>query len=278
MCAKARIEWPSSPEVGSLPGRLEARRYVRRPFRSMRKSASLGDGWLMTARMELPERGDTFALARCRSARHELRRARSHGRNMSREFHFITHPDVVIDPALPVPRWPLSPRGRERMQCLLAHGWVRRLGAIWCSEEQKAIDAAGILAGGLGLPFQQMAELGENDRSATGYLPKTEFEAMADDFFAQPKQSVRGWERAVDAQDRIVGAIDRIAQRTPGDSPVGIVSHGAVGALLLSHLRRGPITRRDDQPPGAGGNYFSWLMPERSLGHDWRSIDPVGPG
>lgn len=197
---------------------------------------------------------------------------------MNREYFFITHPDVVVEPTLPVPRWPLSARGRERMQRLLTSNWVRRLGAIWCSDEQKAVDAAEILARGLGLPIQQMAELGENDRSATGYLPKAEFEATADEFFAHPEQSVRGWERAVDAQARIVAAIDRVARLTPGTAPIGIVSHGAVGALLLCHLKGGPISRRDDQPPGAGGNYFAWLMPERRLVHDWRSIDPAGCG
>ena len=197
---------------------------------------------------------------------------------MIREFHFITHPDVVVDPALPVPRWPLSPRGRERMQRLLACAWVRRIGVVWCSEEQKAVDAAGILADGLGIPLQVMAELGENDRSATGYLPKAEFEATADEFFARPEASVRGWERAVDAQARIIGAVERIAALTPGTAPVAIVSHGAVGALLLSHLAGRPISRRDDQPPGAGGHYYTWLMPERILRHGWRSIDPVGSG
>lgn len=28
-----------------------------------------------------------------------------------RNIHFITHPEVVIDPAVPVPDWTLSPEG-----------------------------------------------------------------------------------------------------------------------------------------------------------------------
>ncbi len=31
---------------------------------------------------------------------------------------FVTHPEVVIDPAVPVPRWPLSAKGRARMEAL----------------------------------------------------------------------------------------------------------------------------------------------------------------
>jgi len=34
--------------------------------------------------------------------------------------YFVTHPDVEIDPAVPVPQWPLSARGRARMTTLLA--------------------------------------------------------------------------------------------------------------------------------------------------------------
>lgn len=44
-----------------------------------------------------------------------------------RLVYFITHPDVVIDPEIPVPRWPLSERGRERMKTLLAKPWIKYL-------------------------------------------------------------------------------------------------------------------------------------------------------
>ena len=60
------------------------------------------------------------------------------------------------------------------------------------------------MADRLGLTPIVIDGLGENDRSSTGYLPKAEFEAVADAFFARPEESVRGWERAVDAQRRIV--------------------------------------------------------------------------
>src|SRR5688572_1679509 len=111
---------------------------------------------------------------------------------MSRTIYFITHPDVVIDPAIPVPRWPLSERGRSRMQCLRKRAWMAYVAAIYCSTEQKAIDGAAILAEALGMPFYQMAALGENDRSATGYLPKGEFDTTVDAFFTRPGESIRG--------------------------------------------------------------------------------------
>jgi broad specificity phosphatase PhoE len=192
---------------------------------------------------------------------------------MSRAIYFITHPDVLIDPKVPVPHWPLSPRGRERMQRLARQPWVRQLGVLYCSEEQKAIDGATLLASAVGVPVHELAALGENDRSSTGYLPKAEFEAMADAFFARPNESVRGWERAIDAQNRIVAAVDTIVSTTAGEGPIGIVAHGGVGALLLGHLKREAISRVHDQPPGSGGNYFLFTMPDRALVHGWRAID-----
>ncbi|MFO1029050.1 MAG: histidine phosphatase family protein [Acetobacteraceae bacterium] len=188
---------------------------------------------------------------------------------------FITHPDVAIDPAVPVPDWKLSPRGRARMTAALAQPWIPAIRSIWCSTERKAIDAAEILARHLSLPLQQHPALGENDRSATGYLPKAEFEAVADAFFAHPTQSIRGWERAIDAQQRIVTAVQQVlraAGNCGGD--IAIVAHGGVGTLLLCHLLGQPIDRAHDQPPGNGGNYFMFEATARSVMHGWRGIDP----
>jgi broad specificity phosphatase PhoE len=187
---------------------------------------------------------------------------------------FITHPDVLIDPAIPVPDWPLSRRGKERMTRALARPWIAGIREIWCSTERKARDGVDILAGYLKLPVNELAELGENDRSATGYLPRDEFEAVANEFFANPSGSVRGWETAVDAQRRIVAAVDRVlAAQTNREGDIAIVSHGGVGTLLLCHLSGLAIDRRHDPPPNNGGNYFAFDVETRQLRHGWRSID-----
>jgi len=188
--------------------------------------------------------------------------------------YFVTHPDVTIDPLLLVPDWPLSRRGQERMARALVLPWVGGVRAVWCSVERKARDAAEILAGHLGLPMRELAELNENDRSATGYLPKTQFEAAADLFFAYPHRSVHGWERAADAQRRIVAAIDRVLASSAGcGGDIAIVSHGGVGTLLLCHLLGVSIARQHDQPPNNGGNYFTFDTETRALRHGWRPID-----
>ena len=189
------------------------------------------------------------------------------------QFYFITHPNVVVSRDVPVPRWPLSELGKQRMRAGLAQPWIRDVSAIYCSTEQKAIDGAEILATHLGLSFQQVEGLGENDRSATGFLPPDEFERMADAFFASPQMSVRGWERAADAQSRIVGAVNRIQQEDKTNGAVAIVSHGAVGTLLYCQLAGKTIERRWDQPPNGGGNYYSFTLSPRVAHSWWRAID-----
>jgi broad specificity phosphatase PhoE len=187
---------------------------------------------------------------------------------------FITHPDVTIDPAVPVPDWRLSPRGRQRMVRASALPWVSNVCAIWCSAESKARDGADILARRLGLPVAELATLGENDRSVTGCLPRDEFEAMADLFFAHPDRSACGWERAADAQYRIVAAAGHLLAASAGcGGDIAIVSHGSVGTLLLCHLCGVAIGWLHDQPSNNGGNYFSFDAETRTLLHGWRPID-----
>ncbi len=165
------------------------------------------------------------------------------------------------------------------MRRMIESPWVRGIRSVFASDERKARDAAGILSKGLGLAgFSVVRDLRENDRSATGYLPRLEFEAVADQFFARPHESVQGWERAIDAQTRIVMAIDQVlGQAPPGD--VAIIGHGGTGTLLRCALAGMPIDRRHDQPATNGGNWFAFDRVVRRLCHaGWRAIDvpPAG--
>lgn len=181
---------------------------------------------------------------------------------------FITHPEVIVDPSVPVVEWQLSAEGARRMREFTGSDVAQRIQTIWCSHERKAIEAAGILGG---IAVSQDIHLGENDRGATGFLPPAEFERMADAFFANPEQDVRGWERAIDAQSRIRSAVDRIIDsHSKGD--LAIVSHGAVGTLLRSAYLGRPINRDDDQP--FQGHFWVASLPERKVLHGWRSIAP----
>lgn len=182
---------------------------------------------------------------------------------------FISHPEVIVDPDVPVPRWRLSDRGIQRMRAFAAAPEVQSLTAVWASHETKAIEAAGLLTGYSGLPVGVHEGLHENDRSATGFLPPPEFERTADAFFAHPEESVRGWERAVDAQARVALAVDELLDRSP-EGPVAFVAHGGIGTLLL--CRYIPISRAADQP--FQGHDWAFERATRRVLHPWRSIAP----
>jgi broad specificity phosphatase PhoE len=188
-----------------------------------------------------------------------------------RRLVFLTHPEVAVDPAVPVPRWHLLPSGIARLRRFAAGGALAGVAAIWASTECKAIEAAGILAASIGLGLRVREDLGENDRSATGFLPPPEFERMADAFFARPEESVRGWERAVDAQARILGAVRAVVADSPAAGDILVVSHGAVGSLLRGHLLGAPISRALDQP--RQGCWFAVALPGWQLAvPDWRPL------
>ena len=113
---------------------------------------------------------------------------------------YVTHPQVRIDPDVPVPHWGLSELGTARAQAAARCGWATQLSRILSSDETKALETAAILARPAGVEVEVLEHAGENDRSATGFLVPEEFEKAANWFFANPEQSFHGWERAVDAQ------------------------------------------------------------------------------
>lgn len=187
-------------------------------------------------------------------------------------LHYLTHPQVAVDPAVPVPRWGLSPLGRERTRRAAALPWLDPVRRIVSSEETKAIETAKILAEARGLTLEIRPDLHENDRSATGFLPPPEFEATADRFFAEPETSIRGWERAVDVQSRVVAAVETALAERETEGDVLFVGHGAAGTLLWCRLAGLAIDRRHDQS-GGGGNRFAYDRTARRPLHPWRPFD-----
>lgn len=186
---------------------------------------------------------------------------------------YLTHPQVQIDPDVPVPQWGLSPIGRTRTEAIANACWLANTTQIVSSGERKAVETAGIIAGPLGIVVEIREAMHENDRSATGFLKPAEFEQVADQFFAQPHLSIRGWERAVDAQARIVREAEAVLRRNhPGD--VLFVGHGAVGTLLYCHYAGHAIDRVHDQPAG-GGHVFAFAREGARILHRWCRMEDV---
>src|ERR1700680_4971682 len=99
---------------------------------------------------------------------------------------YLTHPQVQIDPAVPVPLWGLSDIGHARVKALVIAGWLSGTTQIISSAEHKAVETAEPLAAALGIELEIRAAMHENNRSATGFLPAREYESLANEFFAHP--------------------------------------------------------------------------------------------
>ena len=191
---------------------------------------------------------------------------------MTQIVRYLSHPQVLIDPAKPVPTWSLSEVGAKRVAVLAASGALSGTEHVISNSETKAIETAAPLAEALDCRLIAREAMHENDRSATGFLPPDEFEAVADRFFAHPDESVRGWETAKAAQERIVKEVqDCLETCRLGD--VLIVGHGGVGTLLFCHLSGVQISRKFDQGAGGGGCYFEFTAPNSKPLAGWKPIE-----
>jgi broad specificity phosphatase PhoE len=189
---------------------------------------------------------------------------------------YVTHPQVTIDPEVPVPRWHLSSLGRSRAERFARHPMALGLRRIVSSAEAKARELADILGKVSRATRESGDKFGENDRSSTGFVPAERFEALANAFFARPAESVEGWETAEAAQSRIVKAVEEALEHHDPARPIGFAGHGAVGTLLKCHLGGRTIARSEDQrqlgDPG-GGNVFVFRLSDRALLSDWMAME-----
>lgn len=194
---------------------------------------------------------------------------------MSAKLRYITHPNVDVDPDVDVTSWSLSDIGRHRAAAMLAQPWVSSITRVVSSDETKALETAQILADNLGLAVEVREGCGENDRTATGFVPPEEFEVLADAFFADPETSTQGWERAVDAQQRVVKNLADLlgSSGREGEGDVAVIGHGAVGTLWYCHLAGLGMSRQHDQP--GQGHYFTVDLDAGTVDHGWAAIDDI---
>ena len=192
---------------------------------------------------------------------------------MADVLRYLSHPQVRVDPTVAVPDWGLSDIGRSRTESISHSLSLRGTTSIISSSERKAVETADMLARPLKLRVQERPATHENDRSATGFLSPDVFEETANRFFECPVESIDGWERAIDAQSRIVAEVmSAIQDHVSGD--LLIVGHGGVGTLLYCHFAEVPISRAFDQPAG-GGNFFAIDLATRKPVHHWLPMEEL---
>lgn len=147
---------------------------------------------------------------------------------------YLTHPQVLMEPLKDIRAWSLNEVGSNRVASLAAQfGSLSGTRRVVGSDVTKALETATPLASALRAALEVRPRMHENDRSATGFLPPQEFEAVADQFFAEPAASMRGWETAEDVQRRIVAEVEACLAGPPHEGDILFVGHGGVGTLLF---------------------------------------------
>lgn len=186
---------------------------------------------------------------------------------------YLTHPEVVIDPAVPVPDWGLNDVGAARVAAA-AERAMRRGEPLYVvsSAERKALETAWPFGAACRTAVEVVPRLHENDRSATGYLPPESFEAARVAFFTEPDRSYRGWETARAAQARCLTGVRACLARSVAPR-VLFCGHGGVGALLMAALLGDPIGLEHGR--GGGGHWFSFDPDGAGLLSDWQPIEAL---
>jgi broad specificity phosphatase PhoE len=183
---------------------------------------------------------------------------------------YLSHPESAVNPLVPVPNWGLSARGIARATALAAR-WPFGSACLWASPERKAQDCAAICAYASGNTVKTLPESHEIDRNATGFVPAARHDALAHRLFRHPNESAEGWERAVDAQTRIVKAVTPLIAQSC--KSLILIGHGGVGTLLWLHLTGQPITPAADQPRQGCGWVYD-LGQQRAI-HGWRAFEAL---
>lgn len=193
---------------------------------------------------------------------------------MSSTVRYLTHPQVLREPLKDSRSWSLNSVGATRVARLASRlGTLRLTRHVSSSAETTALDTARPLATALGIDVDIHDNMGEVDRTSTGFLSEREFERTATDFFSRPQKRIRGWEPAYAAQERIMSAVDAcLSVRLNGD--VLIVGHWSVGTLLFCGLSGQSIDQNLTPDPG-GGFWFEFDSQLRLPAGGWRPMEAL---
>lgn len=190
---------------------------------------------------------------------------------MKQKIFYLSHPEVKIELQTAVTEWQISDQGRRRLRAAAARGWPGRGWRIVTSPETKAQQTAELIANAFSLPLHIHPDMGEVDRSATGYLPQAQHDALAKALFAQPETGPQGWESAQAATTRITKAFQEVMAEVSDN--LLFIGHGAVGSFLWCALTKTPITPAADQPRGGSfwaGDYGPSGFAPR---HGWHALE-----
>jgi broad specificity phosphatase PhoE len=147
----------------------------------------------------------------------------------------IRHARTASTPATPARLWGLSEEGQRAARALADDEILRSVSLFAASHEPKAIQTAAAMANGR--PILEIADLGELDRSAAGWI-QTQAERLdlVRAILDNPDVSIQGCETAAGAQGRFVRALNELTEANQ-EGGLAVVSHGTVLSLYMAYLR-----------------------------------------
>lgn len=150
-----------------------------------------------------------------------------------RQLLLVKHAAPHIVEHLPSSQWTLSDAGERQCEDLYSRLANYSPGAIFTSQEPKAIQTAAFLGSRFDLPVSPLSGLQENDRTGLPYFhDAAALDAQMDTFFLRSADRVIGRETADEAHARFAKAIRRALASTAAESTI-VVAHGTVISLLV---------------------------------------------
>jgi broad specificity phosphatase PhoE len=155
---------------------------------------------------------------------------------MARNLVFMRHSQTQPESGIAAREWQLTAEGRRRCVPLAAKLSAYNLDLIVTSTERKAIATGQLAAQKLGIPCQIAGDLHEHKRETAPYFDTMEeFQAAIRALLTKPAELVFGEETGQEARDRFAEAVKSVMRSNPREN-IGIVTHGTVLSLFVSHL------------------------------------------
>jgi broad specificity phosphatase PhoE len=139
----------------------------------------------------------------------------------------VKHSLPAIDPQVPASTWPLSDEGRRRCEPLAEQMRAFGPSRLVASDEPKAAETARLVGESLGLRLDLDERLREHDRTGVPFLVPEELQALIEQAFAEPEETVLGRESLKAARSRFEAAVDEHSADLD-DGALGLVAHGTV--------------------------------------------------
>lgn len=180
---------------------------------------------------------------------------------------YITHPSVEIDKNKLPHEWGLSEKGFEQAKLLVEQPFWLEVDIIYSSQEPKAIQVAELASRKYDLPWFQEKDLGEADRTSTPFLLLEEYMAAIQKCYANPNESIRGWETHHQMMERNTAVLEKIKKENK-DKTIVIVGHGGAGTTVKCYIKGCNLNFSED--PQQTGCIFIADLDNNTITQDWQ--------